>query len=105
MEEKMKQKVKLIMVEEKPCVVSLDKIELGDKIIVTVGGQYPSILECSNETVYKIAVENRLTSNQAFKIFMEPENIKFNPEQIEKILENDGLMDVELDGGVYKYSL
>lgn len=105
MEEKMKQKVKLIMVEEKPYVVSLDKIEIGDKIIVTVGGQYPSILECSNETVYKIAVENRLSSNQAFKIFMEPENIKFNPEQIEKILENDGLMDVELDGGVYKYSL
>lgn len=105
MEEKMKQKVKLIMVDEKPYVVSLDKIEIGDKIIVTVGGQYPSILECSNETVYKIAVENRLTSNQAFKIFMEPENIKFNPEQIEKILENDGLMDVEFDGGVYKYSL
>lgn len=101
----MKQKVKLIMVDEKPYVVSLDKIEIGDKIIVTVGGQYPSILECSNETVYKIAVENRLSSNQAFKIFMEPENIKFNPEQIEKILENDGLMDVELDGGVYKYSL
>jgi hypothetical protein len=36
---------------------------------------------------------------------MEPEHIKFNPEQIEKILENDGLMDVELDEGVYKYSL
>jgi len=101
----MKQKVKLIMVDEKPYVVSLDKIEIGDKIIVTVGGQYPSILDCSNETVYKIAVENKLTSNQAFKIFMEPENIKFNPEQIEKILENDGLMDVELDEGVYKYSL
>ena len=105
MEEKMKQKVKLIMVDDKPYVVSLDKIEIGDKIIVTVGGQYPSILDCSNETVYKIAVENKLTSNQAFKIFMEPENIKFNPEQIEKILENDGLMDVELDEGVYKYSL
>ena len=105
MEEKMKQKVKLIMVDEKPYVVSLDKIEIGDKVIVTVGGQYPSILECNNELIYKIVVENKLTSNQAFKIFMEPENIKFNPEQIEKILENDGLMDVELDEGVYKYSL
>jgi hypothetical protein len=50
-------------------------------------------------------VENKLSSNQAFKVFMEPEHIKFNPEQIEKILENDGLMDVELDEGVYKYSL
>jgi hypothetical protein len=93
------------MVDEKPYVVSLDKIEIGDKVIVTVGGQYPSILECNNELIYNIVVENKLSSNQAFKVFMEPEHIKFNPEQIEKILENDGLMDVELDEGVYKYSL
>ena len=41
MDENKKQKVKLIMVEEKPYIISLDKIELGDKVIVTVGGQYP----------------------------------------------------------------
>jgi hypothetical protein len=105
MSENTKQRVKLIMVEEKPYVVSLDKVEIGDKVIVTVNGQYPSIIECNNETIYKIVIENKLSSNQAFKIFMEPENIKFQPEQIEKILENDGLMDVELDNGVYKYSL
>ena len=93
------------MVEEKPYIVSLDKVEIGDKVIVTVNGQYPSILDCNSEMIYKIVIENKLTSNQAFKIFMEPENIKFQPEQIEKILENDGLMDVELDNGVYKYSL
>lgn len=105
MEENTKQKVKLIMVDDKPYVVSLDQIQIGDKMIVTVNGQYPSIIECSNETVYKIVVENKLSSNQAFKIFMEPEYIKFTPEQIEKILENDGLMDVEMDQGTYKYSL
>ncbi len=93
------------MVEEKPYIVSLDKVEIGDKVIVTVNGQYPSIIDCNSEMIYKIVIENKLTSNQAFKIFMEPENIKFQPEQIEKILENDGLMDVELDNGVYKYSL
>jgi hypothetical protein len=105
MSENTKQKVKLIMVEEKPYIVSLDKVEIGDKVIVTVNGQYPSIIDCNSEMIYKIVIENKLTSNQAFKIFMEPENIKFQPEQIEKILENDGLMDVELDNGVYKYSL
>jgi len=36
---------------------------------------------------------------------MEPESLRFTPEQIEKILENDGLMEVELDNGTYKYSL
>ena len=105
MEQNTKQKVKLIMVEEKPYIVSLDKIELGDKVIVTVGGQYPSIVECENETVLNLLTGSKLSLTQANKIFMEPENIKFQPEQIEKILENDGLMEVEIENGVYKYSL
>ena len=33
-----KQKVKLVMVDERPYIVSLDKVEIGDKVIVTVGG-------------------------------------------------------------------
>jgi hypothetical protein len=36
---------------------------------------------------------------------MKPENVKFQPEQIEKILENDGIMEVEVDNGIFKYSL
>ena len=44
MSENEKQKVKLIMVDDKPYIVSLDKVEIGDKVIVTVGGQYPSIV-------------------------------------------------------------
>ena len=36
---------------------------------------------------------------------MEPSSLKFTSEQIEKILENDGIMDVEFDEGVYKYSI
>ena len=99
----MTQKVKLIMVDERPYVVSLEKIELGDKAIVTVGGQYPSIVEC--QTVLNLLTESKLSLTQSFKIFMEPEYVKFTGEQIEKILENDGLMDVILEDGVYKYTL
>lgn len=93
------------MVEEKPYIVSLEKIEIGDKVIVTVGGQYPSIVDCENETVLNLLTSSKLSLTQANKIFMEPENIKFQPDQIEKILENEGLLDVEIDNGVYKYSL
>ena len=105
MEENAKQKVKLIMVENKPYIVSLDKVEIGDKVIVTVGGQYPSIVECENETVYNLLTGSKLSLTQAHKIFMEPENIMFQPDQIDKILENDGLLDVVIENGVYKYSL
>jgi hypothetical protein len=101
----MKQKVRLIMVENKPYVVSMDKIEIGDNAVVTVGGQYPSIVKCENEIILNLLTESKLTLTQAFKIFMEPENIKFTQEQIDKILENDGLMDVIVEEGVYKYSI
>lgn len=105
MEENTKQKVKLMMVEDKPYIVSLDKVEIGDKVIVTVGGQYPSIVECENETVLNLLTSSKLSLTQPFKIFMEPEFIKFTNDQIEKIMENDGLLDVELVEGVYNFSL
>ena len=105
MSENEKQKVKLIMVENKPYIVSLDKVQVGDKVIVTVGGQYPSIVECENETVFNLLTDSKLSLTQAYKIFMEPEFIKFQPEQIERILENDGILDVQLEDGIYKYSL
>jgi hypothetical protein len=105
MSENIKQKVKLIMVDERPYVVSLERPEIGDKAIVTVGGQYPSIVNCENETVLNLLRDSKLSLTQAFKIFMEPDHIKFTSEQIEKILENDGIMDVELDNGTYRYSI
>jgi hypothetical protein len=101
----MMQKVKLIMVDERPYVVSLEKVEIGDKVIVTVGGNYPSIVNCENETVLNLLTQSKLSLTQSFKIFMEPEYVKFSGEQIEKILENDGLMDVILEDGIYKYNL
>ena len=67
MEENKKQKVKLIMVEEKPYIISLDKIELGDKVIVTVGGQYPSIVNCENETIFNLLTD--CITNQALLNF------------------------------------
>ena len=105
MSETTKQKVKMIMVEDKPYIVSLDEVKVGDKTIVTVGGQYPTFVDCENETILNLLTSSKLSLTQANKIFMTPENLRFTSEQIEKILENGGLLDVELDNGVYKYSL
>jgi hypothetical protein len=100
-----KQKVRLVMVDERPYIVSLDKVEIGDKVIVTVGGQYPSIVECENETVLNLLTGSKLSLTQASKVFMEPEYIKFQPEQIEKIIENGGILEVQIEDGVYKFIL
>ena len=93
------------MVDDQPYIVNLEQPEVGDEVVVTVGGQYPSLVKLENQMVYDLILNKRHTLTQAFKIFMKPENVKFQPEQIEKILENDGIMEVEVDNGIYKYSL
>jgi hypothetical protein len=105
MSENTTQKVKLIMVDEKPYIVNLDRPKVGDEVIVTVGGQYPSLVKLENQTVYDLIINEKLTLTQAFSIFMRPENIQFTSDQIEKVLENEGLMDCVYEDGVYKYSL
>ncbi len=93
------------MVDEKPYIVNLDQPKVGDEVIVTVGGQYPSLVKLENQTVYDLIINEKLTLTQAFRIFMRPENIQFTSDQIEKVLENEGLMECVYEDGVYKYSL
>lgn len=98
-------KVKLYMVDEKPYLVSLDKIEVGDKAIVTVGGQYPSLVECGNEQIINLITESKLTLTQAFKIFLEPDKINLTKTQIDKLIEGDGVVELEIEGNNITYNL
>lgn len=101
----MTKKVKLIMVEERPYLVSLDKLEVGDKAIVTVGGQYPNIVECPNEQIIDLITNSKLTLNQAFKIFLEPEKVTLTKSEIERLTEGNGVLEVEFENNEYKFIL
>lgn len=101
----MTKKVKLFIVDEKPYLVSLDKIEVGDKAIVTVGGKYPSIVECGNEQIIGLITESKLTLTQAFKIFLGPEKINLDQKQIETLTDGDGVVEIEIQNGEIKYNI
>jgi hypothetical protein len=101
----MTKKVKLFMVDEKPYLASLDTPEIGDKAIVTVGGQYPSLVECSSELVLNLVTDSKLTLTQAFKVFMGPEKITLTNDQINKILETDGILVIEEEDGNITYNI
>ena len=88
----MTKKVKLFIVDEKPYLGSLDKIEVGDKAIVTVGGKYPSIVECNTEQILNLITDSRLTLTQGYKLYLSPEKIELSKDQIDVILETDGII-------------
>lgn len=99
----MKERVKLIILDEKPYVVSGDEIKLGDEVIITVNGQYPSKVSCETQPVLDLIKNNQLKQNRAFKIFLHPEQVTFNNEELEKILENDGIFEIEIENNQIKY--
>jgi hypothetical protein len=101
----MTKKVKLFIIDEKPYLGSLDKIEVGDKAIVTVGGQYPSVVECENQTTVNLITDSKLTLTQAFKLYQGPEKINLTYEQIEKLVETDGVLEVLEEDGAITYNL
>lgn len=98
-------KLKLYIVDEKPYLVSLDKIEIGDKVIMTVGGQYPSLIDCRNEQTLKLVVDSKLSLNQAFKVFAEPDKVNLTQEQIDKLIETDGVLEVEIENDTITYNI
>jgi hypothetical protein len=100
-----KQKVKLFMVDEAPYVVTLEQPQIGDTAIVTVGGQYPSIVECENETVLNLLTDSKLTLTQSFRVILKPNQLNIGPDQLQQIMENGGIMEVEEVNGELKFSL
>jgi hypothetical protein len=101
----MKKKVKLFIIDEKPYLGSLDKIEIGDNAIVTVGGQYPLVVNCENQMILNLITDSKLTLTQAFKLYQGPEKINLTHEQIEKLIETDGVLEVSEENGTITYDL
>ena len=78
----MTKKLKLYIIDEQPYLVSLDEIQVGDKVVVTVNGQYPSIVDCQNETALNLIKNTKLKLTQGHKIFLGPDKIGLTQEQI-----------------------
>lgn len=101
----MTKKVKLFIVDEKPYLVSLDKIEVGDKAVVTVGGQYPSLVECKNEQILQLITNSKLTLTKPFKVYLEPDKITLTQTQIDTLTEGDGVLEVIEENGTITYNI
>lgn len=101
----MTKKLKLYIIDEQPYLVSLDEIQVGDKVIVTVNGQYPSIVDCQNETALNLIKNTKLKLTQGHKIFLTPDKIGLTQEQINKITESDGIVEITEENGEITYNI
>ena len=89
----MTKKVKLFMVDEKPYLVSLDTLEIGDKGVVM----------CENEQILNLITGAKLTLTQTYKVYFEPQKVELTQQQIDVLEEGDGVLEVEVIDGVVTY--
>jgi hypothetical protein len=101
----MTRKLKLFIIDEKPYLVSLDQLQIGDKAIVTVGGQYPSLVECKNEQILQLITNSKLTLTKPFKVYLEPDKITLTQTQIDTLTEGDGVLEVIEENGTITYNI
>ena len=101
----MTKKLKLYIIDEQPYLVSLDEIQVGDKVVVTVNGQYPSIVDCQTETALNLIKNTKLKLTQGHKIFLGPDKIGLTQEQINKITESDGIVEITEENGEITYNI
>jgi hypothetical protein len=101
----MTRKLKLFIIDEKPYLVSLDQLQIGDKAIVTVGGQYPSLVECGNEQILQLITNSKLTLTKPFKVYLEPDKITLTQTQIDTLTEGDGVLEVIEENGTITYNI
>jgi|688.fasta_scaffold1758859_1 hypothetical protein len=85
----MSKAVRMYVVDNENYLVSGDEINLGDSAIVTVGGEFPSIVKCENEQVMKLITDSKLSLTKAFKIVAYPNDFEVSDEEYKKLEENN----------------
>jgi hypothetical protein len=89
--------VRLFVIDNENYLVSGDEINLGDTAIVTVGGEFPSLVKCENEHVMKLITDSKLSLTKSFKVVGFPDEIEISDEQYNILEENNWLCKISSD--------
>lgn len=93
----MTEALKLFMVKGELYLVSNEKVIIGDKALVTVGDEFPSIVECQNDDQIKLFQESKLSLTRRYKILQKVNDVENDLKKHFK--DKDGFILVEIENG------
>lgn len=91
----MRKTVRLFNIENKNYLVSADQIKVGDSAVVTVGGEFPSVVKCENDQVLNLITESKLSLTKAFKIVGFPEQLDITDQQMTILEQNQWFCQID----------
>jgi hypothetical protein len=98
----MKQIFKLFIVKNEPFLTVDENLVIGDTAIVTVGDQYPSVVECKNEDQIKLIQDSKLSLTKRHKVVMKPSELDLDESITDYLNGEDGMIMVEVENGNFK---
>jgi hypothetical protein len=98
----MKQIFKLFIVKDEPYLTVDENVVIGDTAIVTVGDQYPSVVECQNDDQIKLIQNQKLSLTKRHKVVMKPSELDLDESITGYINGEDGMIMVEVENGNFK---
>jgi hypothetical protein len=98
----MKQIFKLFIVKNEPFLTVDENLVIGDTAIVTVGDQYPSVVECKNEDQIKLIQDSKLSLTKRHKVVMKPSELDLDESITGYLNGEDGMIMVEVENGNFK---
>ena len=93
----MTETLKLFMVKGELYLVSNEKVIIGDKALVTVGDEFPSIVECQNDDQIKLFQESKFSLTRRYKILQKVNDVENDLKKHFK--DKDGFILVEIENG------
>jgi hypothetical protein len=98
----MKQIFKLFIVKDEPYLTVDENVVIGDTAIVTVGDQYPSVVECQNDDQIKLIQNPKLSLTKRHKVVMKPSELNLDESITGYLNGEDGMIMVEVENGNFK---
>ena len=98
----MKQIFKLFIVKDEPYLTVDEDVVIGDIAIVTVGEQYPSVVECKNDDQIKLIQNPKLSLTKRHKVVMKPSELDLDESITGYLNGEDGMIMVEVEDGNFK---
>ncbi len=96
----MKQIYKIFMVDNKPYITIDENVVIGDKAIVTVGDQFPTLVECQNDEQINLFQKPKTSLTKRHKIVSESHGLQLTDEIVEYVRNKNGVTIVEVIDGV-----
>lgn len=93
---------KLFMVDKKPYLTIDEDVKIGDKVIVTMGELFPTLIDCQNDDQIQLFQKPKTSMTKRHKVIMTPDKINLDESLLSVLNETEGSLTVTYDNGEIK---